>query len=240
MEPLIHGKYYHIYNRGINREDLFRQTRDYKHFLWLYEKHVFPVTDTFAWVLMKNHFHLLVRIKDVEEIGAYKLSNADKSVDAVRFKEEKWETVPSSNLSASVHPNLSASPGPDSVKITDFPKIPNPTLHFSHLFNAYSKYLNKVYNRSGSLFETPFRRKLVYSNEYFRQMVVYIHHNPEHHGFTDNFKDYPWSSYASILSVKSTRLSREKVLGWFDDAANFIAVHQQKVDNELIKEILIE
>jgi hypothetical protein len=193
---------------------------------------------------MKNHFHLLVRIKDPDEIDAYKLSNADRYMDAVRFKEEKWETIPNSNsinLSAFASINLSASAGPDSVNTnTDTPKIPNPTLHFSHLFNAYSKYINKVYNRSGSLFEKPFRRKRVYSNEYFRQLVVYIHHNPEHHGFTDNFKDYPWSSYASILSVKPTRISREKVLGWFDDAANFIVMHQQKVESELIKDILIE
>lgn len=237
MEPLKHGKYYHIYNRGINREDLFRQTNDYKHFLWLYEKYVSPVADTFAWVLMKNHFHLLVRIKDAGEIGAYKLSNADRSMDDGRFKEEKWETIPNLSISAAI--NLSASPRPDSVNVGNS-KIPNPTLHFSHLFNAYSKYINKMYNRSGSLFERPFRRKQVYSNGYFRHMVVYIHHNAEHHGFTDNYKDYPWSSYGGILSVKPTRLSREKVIGWFDGAANFVAMHGQKIDSELIKEILIE
>ena len=172
----------------------------------------------------------------MEEIAGYKLSNADRSANPVRFNEEKWKTAP--NLSASTTYNLSASAGPDSVIKTT--KLPNPTRHFAHFFNAYSKYINKVYIRTGALFEKPFRRKPVYSNEYFRQLVVYIHHNPEHHGFTSNYKDYPWSGYASILSCKPTRISREKVIGWFDDSANFIAVHEQKVNCDLIQEILIE
>jgi hypothetical protein len=34
----------------------------------LYDKHISPIADTFAWVLMRNHFHLLVRIKEEEDI----------------------------------------------------------------------------------------------------------------------------------------------------------------------------
>jgi|WetSurMetagenome_2_1015567.scaffolds.fasta_scaffold29263_2 putative transposase len=89
MSPLKYGKYYHVYNRGNNRGnnwcDLFLNEDDYEHFLRLYEKYINPVAETFAWVLMRNHFHLLVRIKEAGEIR-YKLSNADRSVDAVRLK----------------------------------------------------------------------------------------------------------------------------------------------------------
>ncbi|MBI4674191.1 MAG: transposase [Chloroflexi bacterium] len=62
--PLQLGHYYHIYNRGNNREDLFREERNYPYFLKLYAHHVLPVADTFAYCLMRNHFHLLVRIKE--------------------------------------------------------------------------------------------------------------------------------------------------------------------------------
>ncbi len=58
------GRYYHIYNRGNNREDLFREERNYRYFLQLYARHVHPIADTFAYCLMKNHFHLLVRVKE--------------------------------------------------------------------------------------------------------------------------------------------------------------------------------
>ena len=104
---------------------MYREIDDYKRFLKLYEKYIEPVADTFAWVLMPNHFHLLIRIKSEKEIGIYKHLNSDGSKDSVRF-----QTKPDVNLSEFEEP--------DSVGI----KKPNPTKHFSHLFNAYSKYTN--------------------------------------------------------------------------------------------------
>ena len=66
--PLLHGNYYHIYNRGNNGIDVFFEPENYYHFLRLYAKYIEPIAETFAWCLMKNHFHILVRIKDKEEI----------------------------------------------------------------------------------------------------------------------------------------------------------------------------
>lgn len=68
IEPLEFGKYYHIYNRGINSENLFKESRNYEYFLTLHTKHIEPIAETFAWCLLKNHFHLLVRVKTFEEI----------------------------------------------------------------------------------------------------------------------------------------------------------------------------
>jgi putative transposase len=68
--PLSYDCYYHIYNRGNNRETLFKEERNYRHFLKLYAKHIEPISDTFAYCLLPNHFHLLVRIKGEEEIEA--------------------------------------------------------------------------------------------------------------------------------------------------------------------------
>ena len=67
-EPLQYEQFYHIYNRGINGCTLFRETTNYEHFLGLYDKHISPVADTYGWVLMGNHFHVLVRIKAEREI----------------------------------------------------------------------------------------------------------------------------------------------------------------------------
>ena len=68
--PLQHGKYYHIFNRGNNRENIFLEERNYRHFLKLYTHHVLPVADTYAYCLLRNHFHLLVRIKDPADLPA--------------------------------------------------------------------------------------------------------------------------------------------------------------------------
>ena len=120
LAPLQPGVFYHIYNRGNNGEDLFREQRNYPYFLKLYEKYVTPVADTYAYCLLKNHFHFLVRIKTDGEIA----SN-----------------------------NIKSGRLDDPSRIT---KLNNPSKNFSNLFNAYTKAINKGYNRTGSLFERPF------------------------------------------------------------------------------------
>lgn len=65
--PLEFDQYYHIYNRGNNRENLFRKADNYHYFLKLYTKYIHPITDSFAYCLLPNHFHLLVRIKTAQE-----------------------------------------------------------------------------------------------------------------------------------------------------------------------------
>lgn len=49
-ELLQHGKYYHIYNRGINSAPIFFEKENYNYFLKLYAHHVDPVAETVAGV----------------------------------------------------------------------------------------------------------------------------------------------------------------------------------------------
>lgn len=64
IPKLGHGRMYHIFNRGNNRENLFREERNYRYFLDLYSKYTEPVAITYAYCLMPNHFHFLVKIKE--------------------------------------------------------------------------------------------------------------------------------------------------------------------------------
>ncbi len=170
FQQLGYGNFYHIYNHGVGKRNLFEMPENYEYFLALYDKYISAIAETYAWVLMPNHFHLLVRIK---ENIVYKYSNADRSIDAVRFEEIKWMTK-----------DLSASEASDSVK------IPKPHLHFSHLFDAYSKYIDIRCATHGALFERPFKRKLIDSTDYLRQVILYIHNNPIHHGFCQHPSEY--------------------------------------------------
>ena len=61
---LVPGVYYHIYNRGTNRENVFIEERNYAYFLQLYVKHIEPVAETYAYCLLRNHFHVFARIRD--------------------------------------------------------------------------------------------------------------------------------------------------------------------------------
>ncbi|SFF48467.1 transposase [Sunxiuqinia elliptica] len=71
IPPLEHNHFYHIYNRGINSCNLFQENTNYEYFLSLYARYISPVANTYAWVLMRNHFHLLVKIKGEDEIQAF-------------------------------------------------------------------------------------------------------------------------------------------------------------------------
>lgn len=62
------GQYYHIYNRGNNQENVFIEERNYNYFLGKMKKYLLPIADVYAYCLLKNHFHIVLKIKDKEEL----------------------------------------------------------------------------------------------------------------------------------------------------------------------------
>ena len=77
---LSEGNIFHIYNRANGFEDLFREERNYEFFLQKLYEHIVPVAEIFAWCLLADHFHLMIRIRqkdDVEEhLGTEALQKA--------------------------------------------------------------------------------------------------------------------------------------------------------------------
>lgn len=78
------NSFYHVYNRGIDKRDIFKDAKDYKYLLGLIENKLSPVKykldkitgeiyttpnlkymgnkiEIYAYCLMPNHFHLLLR-----------------------------------------------------------------------------------------------------------------------------------------------------------------------------------
>jgi len=62
------GQTYHIYNHANGNEILFREHENYLFFLNKLKIYVHPIADIFAYCLMPNHFHFLLRVKDKEEL----------------------------------------------------------------------------------------------------------------------------------------------------------------------------
>lgn len=63
--------YYHIYNRGINGQHIFFEEKNYAYFLQKHAQYVSSFLDTYAYCLLKNHFHLLVQAKSENDIRLY-------------------------------------------------------------------------------------------------------------------------------------------------------------------------
>ncbi len=209
--PLEIGKYYHIYNRGINGCNLFYEEKNYYYFLEKYSHYMSGVLDTFAYCLMPNHFHLLVRVKDLENPTGFKNLSG--------FTTKNPLGLDKSGLH---HPDKFVSK------------------KFSDMFNSYTKSINKAQQRTGSLFETPFRRIAVDSDAYFTSLLWYIHYNPQKHGFVADFRDYPYTSFHSLLSSQPSKLAREEVLQWFGSKDKFLAFHGGRQNESAINKLLIE
>ena len=175
MEILEEGKYYHIFNRGINSENIFKNDENRLYFLRLYKKHLEDSVSTFAYCLMSKHFHLVIRV----------------------HQENK--------------------------KITQ---------SFSNFFNAYAKSINKTHNRTGSLFEKNFKRISIGSEIYLKNLILYVHFNPQVH-FGINYRNYEFSSYQPILKGDNTIIDINAIMNIYDSPENFKFLHENQ---ELILE----
>ncbi len=200
--PLEPGEYYHVYDRGVNRTDVFIEDRNYAYFLQLYAKYVAPVADTFSYCLLRNHFHVLVRIR-TEPVS-----------DRLGLGDRVGLRQPLDRRTVS-HA-------------------------FNNWLNAYAKAVNKGYGRTGSLFQHHLGRLPVTSDRYFVALVHYIHYNPQKHGFVNDFREWPYSSYLSLLSEAPTRLERDAVLEWFGGQQALRQFHARPADESLISALIGE
>jgi putative transposase len=216
IELLEPDRIYHIYNRGINGENIFKEERNYRYFLEKYAKYIEPIADTFAYCLLKNHFHIAIRTKSEAEIVDFYVKKKTKIIEGTN-------TNVNTVINAGRVLNPTSVEPPMDIKMLTASYIIGK--QFSDLFNSYAQSINKAHARTGKLFEDPFRRILVDTDAYFTELIYYIHYNPQKHGFVKDFRAYPHSSYHSHLSKALTRLRREEVWDWFGNREEFEKFH---------------
>ena len=178
------GEFYHLYNRGNSKQDIFLNDKDRDRFVKMlylcnstknikFKEHIVdrkidawdfdteePIVSIGAWVLMPNHFHIY--------ITPYPKEGLEETL--------KEKAIP---------------------------------LFMSKLCTAYSMYFNKKYQRTGKLFEGAFKSVRVRSDQQAKYVFSYIHLNPvklidpqwkerglKNIGKTLDFLNgYYWSSY---------------------------------------------
>ena len=210
-EKLQYGRFYHIYNRGNNREDLFLSSRNYRYFLKLYGEHIQPIAETFAYCLLPNHFHFAVRTRTEEDQETY-------YYEQVRLRQKRGLLYKNDPVFKLCHPSRA----------------------FNNFFIAYARGFNNETKRTGALFESPFERKTVDNHHYLLTLIAYIHRNPQAHGFVDDFRDWTWTSYGAMLSDNPTKIERDEVLEWFNGRFQFTDAHATEQDEKLIAPLLME
>lgn len=86
-EPFEPENYYHIFNHSRGNDSLFETDSDYKIFLELISKYIYSVAEIYAYCLMSNHFHFLVRFKEVE------IPKSFKKKDVSDYLSHQWGNV---------------------------------------------------------------------------------------------------------------------------------------------------
>ena len=205
--PIETGNYYHIYNHSNGKENIFFKDENYRYFLQKFKEYISPITDTFGYCLMPNHFHFLVRFKEDLEIFNW-------------LKEQG--KIPDESLTLTALKALSAN--------NNNPLNLHISKQFSRFFSGYAMAINKQEGRMGNLFIRQFKRKKITSEKQLCDTLIYIHNNPVHHGFTENAALWKHSSYNSILCTSPTILLRDEVITWFEDRENFIFCHNKYAD----------
>ena len=256
--PLLPNHYYHIFNRGNEKRNIFFEYKNYQYFLKRYADYTSAYLDTYSYCLLDNHFHLLIKPKSTNEIfqaasvdfGILDASFYDryvlawlKQIGVVERTADLTVLKEMLNLMLT-HPDatpLSAS----SDHPTHMDQLEFTSQLCSYLVSerlrrfmlSYAKSINKQQDRTGSLFQKPFRRKHVFGIKDLKKVSTYIHHNVIHHDYAYTFGAYPWSSYRSIVSEKETSLNKSELLSWFGGMDEFIHYSEQYKKHKWQKEL---
>lgn len=210
ITPLVSDEYFHIYNRGNNKQKIFLDDEDKKRFVKLlyisnskrrikFRDNIVdlkidafelergePIVSIGAWVLMPNHFHLYV---------------------------------------------VSPTPGVGE-------ELNRISLFMNKLCTSYSKYFNNKYARTGSLFEGRFKAVHVANDIQAKYLFSYIHLNPiklikkdwKENGISDIsevldfLKQYRWSSYLDYLGISRMEnkiLNKNNFPNYFSNILDF-------------------
>ena len=185
--PIIKNEIYHVYNRGIAKQPIFKSYKNYTRaievfkfyqyksptlrfsfynrlpldqkaqFIQKLEKSTHPQVDIICFCLMPNHFHFL--LKNLEDNGIN------------RF--------------------------------------------ISNTQNSYAKYFNILTSRTGSLFEQNFKAVRIESDDQLLHVSRYIHLNPLTSylvKYSEELENYQWSSYPKYLKKGASYLKKDLVL----------------------------
>jgi len=169
--------YFHLYNRGCNRDLIFFKDEHYRLLL----KKIKDNYQRFnlrmiTYCLMPNHYHLMIGapIEDPSE-GRVKNLSLNKNF-FLRPSEGSFDC---------------------SVTISKF---------IQRTFNGYVQAVNFEMQRKGTLFESRYKSIYIGKEEYLLQLVRYIHVNPVLAGLCVNPEDWEFSNCQEWLGLRKGTL----------------------------------
>jgi len=194
--PFVQNEYYHIYNRGVDKRDVFLDDWDYGRFLLAMD------------LLNDEQDGLMIRWRD------YKKHHPEELVQnflatGVKQRSPLIEIVAYCLNSNHYHLILKQNNG-NGIK-----------LFMQRLGNSYTKYFNKKNKRTGVLFQGRFKSTHIEPNNFLR-MSVYVNCNTEIHGI-HSASNYKWCSFSEYLGKANSRFcKKEIILDQFESSEEYL------------------
>ena len=171
------GCYYHIFNRGHNKQQLFFDQKDYERFYHNIPryKRKYPNIQLRSWCVLPNHFHFLLFEQS---------SNPGSTRD---FSGQ--------------NPGLVSEPGLESI-----PEEANISNFMNQIQQSYAAFFNAKYRETvkkglkSPVFEGRFKAKIVEDDKYFYQLQQYIEWNAVKHEIVEKPEEWAYSSYSEMSS----------------------------------------
>lgn len=179
---IAEGEYYHIFNRGVKKQDIFENERDWSRFL-------FYILCFQSDVCLKNTSRV------IERLVQHRVLHIDRELKDELIDKRYVELVAFCLMPNHFH------------MIVKEHKEGGIAKYMQRVQNAYTKYYNTKYNKSGHLLQGPYKPVYIQDNEQLLYLSAYIHRNPldlmksvQHRVLHKSAEEeYPWSSYQDYL-----------------------------------------
>lgn len=216
--PLVTGEYYHIYNRGVDRQPTFFNSRDHRRFL-----------DTMAYY---RFYESRIRFSHLVQ-----LSTADRTsrLQEMRITAKSRVTI------------ICFALMPNHFHLVLQQRLDGGISAFMRrLADSYTKYMNVKHRRVGPLFQGAFKAVRIQTDAQLLHVSRYIHLNPVsgHVVSASAWWSYPWSSLADYQRGRSDVLDLQPVLGQFASLAayeKFMSAHIEHAQHlKRIRHLLLD
>lgn len=194
IKQYVENGFYHIYNRGVEKRDIFLDDQDYRVFLHLLKYYLSPPLDTNKWQ------HPLTSLTGFDPVRIRQIQTLNKEIELLAYC-----LMPN-------HFHLLIK----QLTIDGITKL------LRKMLITYSMYFNRRYKRVGHLFQGVYKAVLIENDSYLLHLSRYIHLNP-HELIGSNPVNYPYSSYQYYLGNKTADWIKPKfILDYFLQEKNIL------------------
>jgi len=224
----VENEIYHIYNRGVEKRNIFTDQKDYLRFI----HDLFEFNDKDA--VVNNSYYFNPKTKKVEARNL-KGIKATKKTRKLLVEILIFTLMPN-------HFHLLLKQKEEGG-ISKF---------MQKLGIGYTNYFNQKHERSGVLFQGKFKAVLIKEHSHFLHLPFYIHSNPLSLNYgnrisIDFLENYKWSSFLDYIGKKNfpSVTQREFLLNFFGGAEKYKKetaewLKEKSSNLEKIKEVVLE